>query len=162
MKDGEKENLIMQALQALGERCSFHPNYKKLSPESIQAELEDDIDARLEGTWPGSWPGQQVVELDNVGDAGLWLSDILPAPASEVLFGIDQNDEDLAESMTEDYLQLIRSRGFPLPSDFGDDPVGEGWTDEDEAQVRADFLAFLQHWRERVLVGLEKQNQPSQ
>jgi hypothetical protein len=159
MKGAEQEDLILGALQTLGESCRFDPLYRYYRPEAIQEELRDpDLDGRLMQVWPGEWPGQQIVELDNLGDAGEWLARVMGEPISEVLFGSAWNDEAMASSMAEDYLQEMRKQDYPLPSDFGDDPQYDGWIEDDEAQVRADFVAFLRHWRERVLIALGKQN----
>jgi hypothetical protein len=71
MEPTEQDQLIRAALEILGERCSFNPNYSAFSPEAIQQELEDDdLDSRKFAARPGSWPGQAIVELDNVGDPG--------------------------------------------------------------------------------------------
>ncbi len=88
MKDGEQDNFIKEALYVLGERCSFYPNFTHCRPESLKEEMEDDdLDSRLMSAWPGGWPGQEIVELDNVGDPGAWLAQALDRPTSEVIFG---------------------------------------------------------------------------
>jgi hypothetical protein len=159
MKQTEQERLIRAALEILGERCSFDPLWHLSQPESIQQELDnDDLDSRMMSAWPASWPGQSIVELGNIGDSGDWLEQVIGNPVSEVLFGLPLNDDVIAELIADDYLREIRKQGFPLPSDFGDTPTDNNWTDDDERQVRADFAAFFRYWRERVLQALEKQN----
>jgi len=157
MNAEEQEALIRNALQALGERCSLNPNYARYSPEAIQEELQDEnLDGRLMHAWPGGWPGQQVVELDNVGDPGDWLEQRFENVVA-CLFGFE-DDQSLIECLVFDYLREMRDKGIDLPSDFGDEPNPDGWTADDENQVRAEFAAFLRHWRERILKTLEKQN----
>ena len=162
MEQREQGRLIRAALEILGERCSFDPLYHQFQPEAIQQELDnEDLDSRMMAVWPGGWPGQEIVELDNVGDPGAWLEEVIGNPISEVLFGLPLNADSEAAMIADDYLRTIRAQDFPLPSDFGDEPTRGGWTPDDEAQVRADFAAFFRHWRERVLQSLEKQNPPA-
>lgn len=154
----EQQRLIRAALEILSERCSFDPYYQHLQPEALQQELDgDELDARLMVAWPVDWPGREIVELDNVGDPGAWLDQVISSPISEILFGLPLDEDGIAESLADDYLREIREHGFPLPSDFGDAPTEGGWTPEEEAQVRQEFIAFFRHWRERVLQTLEKQ-----
>jgi hypothetical protein len=141
----------------LGERCSFSPNYARYSAESFEQELENEnLADRLMGAWPGGWPGQQIVELDNVGDPSDWLETQIDDMVGCLFRFTDQ--QPIIEDLALDYLRAIRKQGLPLPSDFGDDPSEEEWTADDEKQVRGEFAAFLEHWRERVLQTLEKQN----
>jgi hypothetical protein len=159
MEQSEQERFIRAALELLGERCSFDPHYRHYQPQAIKEKLEnEDLDSRLLAARPLDWPGQEIVELDNIGDASAWLEQVIGNPISEVLFGLPLTEDGIAESLADDYLRTIREQGFPLPSDFGDEPTGGGWTPEDEAKVRAEFVAFFRHWRERVLQVLEKQN----
>jgi len=70
----EQENVFALVLEQLGKRCSFNPHFKSLLPNQIEEETSDsDIDDRIFAAWPGSWPGQEIVELDNVGDPSEWL-----------------------------------------------------------------------------------------
>ena len=158
MEQREQGRLIREALEILGERCSFSPHFDEFRPEAIQEEIDnEDLDARLMSAWPSAWPGQEIVELDNVGDSGMWLAEVIGNPVSEVLFGLPLNADSEAALIAEDYLRTIRDQDFPLPSDFGDEPTGGGWTQEEETEVGAEFAAFFRHWRERVLQVLEKQ-----
>lgn len=160
MNSDEQEHLVRHSLDTLGERCSLDPHYVHLQPEAIQEELQDEnLDGRLMSAWPGGWPGQQIVQLDDVGDPGLWLEEKLSGNMVQCLFGFE-DEQSLVECLAQDYLSEIRGKGLELPSDYGDDPNPEGWTADDENQVRTEFAAFLEHWRERVLVTLEKHNGP--
>jgi hypothetical protein len=156
MTYSEREQAFESMLEILGERCSYR-NYKTPpTPEEIAEEQESEIKDRLFGMWPGGWPGQQIVELDNLGDPGDWLDTNLGCSALELLFP-PGGEENTAAMLAPDYLRAIREAGFPLPSDFGDNPQGNGWTDEDEQQVTAEFTAFFCHWRECVFEVLERQ-----
>lgn len=160
MTHGEQEELFENALQILGRRNSFDPYYARRRPEDIQFELgSENINDRLMIAWPGEWPGREIVDLDDVGDPGAWLQNLLPEDPIRCLFP-PGNEETIAEVLAEDYLYEIRRAGFELPSDFGDNPNYEGWTEEDEEQVRAEFVAFLKHWRDLILTTLKKQNPP--
>ena len=139
-------------LQALGGGGNQKGNRRRTGCESLSR------------VWPGGWPGQGLVDLDNVGDPGYWLSEKMEAePISQTLFGWDWNDEATAAMLADDYLRMIRELGYPLPSDYDNEAesAGDGWTEEDEALVRAEFVAFIKHWRERILTTIEEQNPPS-
>ncbi len=162
MKTGEKEDLLLSALQILAARCSFFPHYAHLQADALREELEDeDLNSRLRSAWPADWAGRQIVELDNVGDPGAWLEQVIGSPLSELLFGWTWDVDDQAACMAEDYLTTIREQGYPLPSDFGEDATDGEWTPEEEKQGTAEFVSFFHEWRERVLDTIEKQNQPS-
>lgn len=159
MTAAEQEKTLVTALADLGARCSFDPHWRLLGPDQTAEELADeDLDSRMAMTWPGGWPGQEIVELDNLGDPGGWLAEALGGGPVAALFSVPFLPDETAYSMAEDYLTEIREQGCPLPSDFGDHPDPSGWTDEDHEQVTAEFAAFLTHWRERILATLESQN----
>ncbi|NLX13727.1 MAG: hypothetical protein GXY44_08765 [Phycisphaerales bacterium] len=61
--------------------------------------------------------------------------------------------------MANSYLHEVSDLGYPLPGEYAE-PSYRGWTKEDEAETTAEFVAFLRHWRERVLQALEEQNRP--
>jgi hypothetical protein len=156
--ESEKGDLAIAAIRILGERCSLDSPWRRYSNEPLAEESqENSLGDRMMAAWPADWPTQCIVELNNVGDPGAWLSDVMGEPIEEVLFG-SGDIESTAAGMAEDYLHEIREQSCPLPSDFGDEPSHEGWTDEDENQVRLEFVAFLRHWRERILQTLEKQS----
>lgn len=159
LKPNEKLNLIQQALLILGERCSFDMNYNRLLTESIKQEIENEnIDERLLGSWPSDWPGQNVVELDNLGDAGIWIENAIGEPLIEVLFG-DVDIEIIAEQMAKDYLGTITEDGYLLPSDFVDSQESSGKArSAEERMVKSEFLAFLHYWRECIIKSIERQN----
>jgi hypothetical protein len=161
----ERGEIIHSALAMLGKRCSFRPGCWSLSAEDRAQELKNpDLDERMMPAWPGGWPGQGLVDLDSVGDPGYWLAEKLEGePISQTLFGWNWNDEATAAMLADDYLRTIRELGYPLPSDYDNEAesAGDGWTKEDEKLVRAEFVAFLKHWRERILATLEAQNPPA-
>lgn len=157
----EQTEMVQLAIEILGKRCSFDPHHKRLSPEDLRHEIEnEDLDERLLLAWPGNWPGRSIVELDNLGDPGAWLSEVFGEPILEVLFDCNGADDRQAKYMAQDYLQQIRAQGFPLPSDFDEDPTYDSWTADDERQVQLEFVGFLQRWRQRVLTALEQQTPP--
>jgi hypothetical protein len=159
----EQEEVLFQILKTLGARCSFNPTYSLSAPETLAEELaNDDLDSRLMAARPCIWPGQQIVDLNSVGDPGFWLDAQMGNSQLFELFGIPFQQTNTAEGLAESYLFKIREEGLPLPSDFGNEDVEGDWSDEDEAMVEADFTAFLNHWRERVVSALEKQNPPAQ
>jgi hypothetical protein len=171
MTAAEREEIIPEAIQILAKRCSLNPHYKHSSPEDIRLELESskredgdvgyaDLDDRMMAAWPGDWPGRQIVDLDNVGDPGAWLSNNFGEPVSQMLFGWAWDDDSNAEMLAEEYLRAIIEEGHYPPSYYGDEDGAsdESWTEEDEKLVCADFITFFRHWRERILKTIEKQN----
>lgn len=162
MTEGEQEGLLFEVLTKLAKRYSFDPTHKRLRPEDLQLELQnDDLDSRMMAVWPGGWPGQEIVELDNLGDPGAWFDINLADPPSEFLFSVPMNYEPIADNLVEPYLSEIVGQGYPVPSDFESNPTHGGWTEEDEDFVRADFVAFFSHWRERILTAIEEQSRSS-
>ena len=158
MNTDEQEDTLVRVFKTLGARCSFDPYYTRRKPEDFAAELnDDDLNDRLMAAWPGAWPSPQIVDLDFVGDPGAWLYNELDENVLTELFGVPCQHEIRAEQLADSYLRKIREEGYPLPSDFDDDPVYSGWTDEDELGVRAEFRAFLAQWRESVIATLERQ-----
>ena len=93
--------------------------------------------------WPGGWPGQQVVDLDNLGDPGIWLEDRLPE-IEHVLSGEAAEIGEAAAFLTEDYIAAAAEMSFPIPSDFD--------ADEDECRemIEGEFRGFLLEWRRRI------------
>jgi hypothetical protein len=61
--------------------------------------------------------------------------------------------------IVHNYLIELRQNGFPLPSDFSNEPTYEGWTVEDETEVAKEFEQFFRQWRERVLQALERRKE---
>jgi hypothetical protein len=165
MTESEREEFIPLVLGMLGKRCSFDPRYKRSSAEDLRLELENsELDERILAAWPGDWPGRQVVDLDNVGDAGAWLSEKLEGePLAQTLFGWNWDDEANAAMLAEEYLRAIIEAGHFPPSYYGDEASAgdDGWTEEDEKLVQAEFVAFFRHWRERIVATIEKQNPPT-
>ena len=149
MTAAEREQVLLAVLRILSRRdCD----------ERVEA--SPNLDDWIMSAWPSDWPGRHLVELDNVGDPGAWLSNLGGEPISQMLFGWAWDDETNASSLADEYLREIRRQGYPLPSDFGDAPCPNGWSHEDEQQARIEFMAFLRHWRERVLQVVEEQDRP--
>ncbi len=160
MGEVEQQEFIESALMILARQYGLDEGLVLAPPDDIQWQLTEGLDELLMFYWPGDWPGRQIVDLDCLGDPGAWLSRVIAEPVAYVLFGSAEDIESPASYLAQDYLFEIREQGYPLPSDFGDDPVpSDCWTDEDEEQVRTEFIAFLEYWGERVLATLEKQSQ---
>lgn len=157
MGESEKDELLLAAVTILGKRCSLDPLHSLNSPEGTREEVEhEELDERIFRAWPGDWPGRELVELDNLGDAGAWLSAHL-ADCDDLIFG-SRDFAPIAASMAQEYLSDIRAEGYPLPSDFDGVPREGLWTPEEEVQVAQDFVYFFWHWRDRVIHALERQN----
>lgn len=116
----------------------------------------EGLDELVFSVWPAAWPGQSLVELDNVGDPGAWLKDFIGEPLAEIVLNHAYDDAAIATELAEQYLSEIRGQGFPLPSDFGDDPYYDGWSEEDFESVQSEFVAFLEHWREEARQAVDK------
>lgn len=105
--------------------------------------MSDEASSEPLSCWPGGWPGQQVVELDNLGDPGYWLEEWL-AEIEVSLGGDDAELENTATLLTDDYIAAAAKMRFPIPSDFGVD---------DEAcreKIQSEFRSFLLEWRRRI------------
>jgi hypothetical protein len=162
MTEGEQEELIVEMLKQLSERYSFDLHYKFLRPDDIELEIKnDDLDERLMVACPGRGPGQQLVDLDNLGDGHAWLDKNFSDPPSEFLFSVPMNYQSIADDLVEPYLSEIVEQGYPVPSDFETKPREGAWTKEDEDFVRKDFEAFFSYWRESIIKAIEKQSQSS-
>ena len=159
MTDDEQSNALMNAVATLGQRWSLDPGFKRSTPEERAEELTGDLMERLRRVCPlGGWPGQQTVDLDCTGDPGFWLEDALGSEPVDYFCRVPFDDDETVGDLACDYLSTIREQDYPVPSDFGYDPAGPNdWTEEDEDMVRGEFLAFLSHWRERVVTTLERQ-----
>ena len=159
LDDEEQTQMLHHALSRLSRRYSLDPLYRHSTPQQIREELEEEeLDERLFRAWPYRWRGDDVVNLECVGDPGAWLDEHLHGEVFDTLFGVPLENGRLAEYLAEDYLIEIRKQGYPVPSDFGDSPVYHGWTEKDEAEVRDSFVSFFQEWREQILAILEEQN----
>lgn len=89
--------------------------------------------------WPADWPERQVVDLDNVGDPGIWLEEQIDP--EEVLHGDPARLDQLAGQLADAYIQVAGEMSFPLPSDF---EVSE---EECREMVKGEFLGFIREWR---------------
>lgn len=105
--------------------------------------MNEDSQAPELPHWPDDWPERRFVDLDNVGDAGLWIAEQLPEPA-EVLFGDPEHDRRIAEELADAYIRASEEDYFPLPTEFG---ASEEEMMEDAV---ADFLGFIREWRRRA------------
>jgi hypothetical protein len=159
MTTAEREDLILILVGILIRRDPDQRVDGNDETEDSQCESNiPEIDDWIMSAWPPDWPGRNLVELDNVGDPGAWLSNLGGERISQVLFGWAWDDETNAIALADEYLREIRLQNYPLPSDFGDAPCPNGWSQEDEQQIRFEFMAFLRHWRECVLQKLEREN----
>ena len=82
------------------------------------------------------------MDLDNVGDPGLWLESELP-DVLEVLEGDQSDIQEAAGLLAEAYIAAATAMEFPLPSDFG---MAE---EECREVLEAEFQGFLQEWSRR-------------
>ena len=111
--------------------------------------MSDDARTETLSCWPGGWPGQQVVELDNLGDPGIWLEERL-AEIEVALGGDDAELENTAALLTHDYIAAAARISFPIPSDFG--------VDEDVCRdkIQSEFRGFLLEWRRIIETASNK------
>ena len=162
MRESQQCELIAFAVAVLSRRSVDEAH--QVSDAGQQADDVEAAEERVLADWPGDWPERSVVDLDNVGDPGDWLSEILGEPILQVLFGWSWDDVSSANTLAQEFLRTIREAGYPLPSDFDEDSesTGDGWTESDEAQATTEFVGFLRHWRERVMKSIEKQKPTSE
>lgn len=157
LSQSERDTVLVVVMKLLAQRC--RPTVGRLASVHDDPEREvsdEELDSFLLGAMPREWPGQQQVNLSNIDSTGD-LMEACGEAVSQILIGWAWDDEANAETLADEYLRSIRELGLPLPSDFGDDPCFDGWTEEDEQQTRREFVAFLRHWREVVIQTLERQ-----
>jgi len=158
LNEYERTELIGQAFRMLAGRCSFDPYAS--SEEQLEEEQlgtgDDDLNWRISCASPSDWPGQEIVELDNLGDPGAWLQDVIAERILDVLFGSAWNDSLYAEEMACSYFNEIMEQGYTLPSDFCEASDEDCGIEEDYLQIQKDFRYFLQAWRENILKAIEK------
>lgn len=105
--------------------------------------MSDQPNPELLSFWPGRWPGQGVVDLDNLGDPGIWLDDRMPL-IEGALCGTDIEISKTSAFLAEDYIAAAAEMSFPIPSDF------EVNDDECREMIKTEFRAFLLEWRRRI------------
>ena len=93
--------------------------------------------------WPAEWPDQNIVHLDNVGDPGIWLQDLL----EESLLIDPADDEWFAKYLAESYLSTYKQ--------YWGDPyfdVMDCYEDFSEFfdDVVDDFDGFIVAWRKML------------
>lgn len=127
-----------------------HGTWISESSKELQPEQIEDFDGRSMASWPGDWP-DRLIDLDDMGDAGAFLDEAIPDGAVAILFGTSDNDESVAESLTEAFVAQAEKNSVPLPSAFG------ASTEDMFRDITDDFVRFLRVWRENVLQTIEKQ-----
>ena len=118
---------------------------------AMSEDARDKLDEELWSKMPLHWPGQDVVELDNLGDGSAWMQNNLGETPGQSLLDEEGN---LSGLLAEAYLEEVKSQGYPLPSEFDDE--GKMETLDDLAMVQADFRRFLAAWRERAVPLVRK------
>lgn len=94
--------------------------------------------------WPADWPGRQIVDLDNVGDPGQWIDELIPC-TGEVLNAAPEEDQKRAEVLADAFIGAGKSIPFSLPTEFG-------MSEEDMLRITIDdFIGFIREWRKRTL-----------
>lgn len=101
------------------------------------SEMEDALQC-----WPGDWPGRLVVDLDNLGDPGIWLEERM-LDTEEALSGNEEAIKETAAFLAEEYSNAAAKNSFPVPSDF------ECSEQEELHVVTHDFCGLLLEWHRR-------------
>ncbi len=170
MNWGERDETLLQTTKTLMRRYSVDPHFRphsggdeearknELSPENVE-----DFDWRLMSAWPAEWPNSaglasgNVVDLDCTDDAGAFLEEVLCEGACYHILGISEGDESTAEMLASEYREAVIARGYPVPSEYTGTRGREAREREDLESFKADFLGFIQTWRERVVATIERQ-----
>src|SRR5260370_37030643 len=161
MTANEQSGVLVTVLRTLALRFCLDPSSRPFDPNALKFERGMDMDERLRRACPLSWPGQNLVELDNTGDARAWFEGVLGDSTFEWFCDLSSDHEN-ATAVAREYLSTIRQGGYPLPSDFSASPVGsEEWSDEDEETVQTEFVAFFFYWRHLVITTIAAQSLPS-
>jgi len=103
---------------------------------------------------PFDWPGRYLVEQDNMGDWGFWLSQfdgwlqgVLQEPTEDVA--------PLAEAIALEYIADCRDTGFPLPADFAECGDIHAARAADQTAITEEFDAYLRKWQVTVAARME-------
>ncbi|WP_417731175.1 hypothetical protein [Rosistilla oblonga] len=113
---------------------------------------ETNSDERTIAHWPSNWPGRQVLDLDNLGDPGIWIEEHIPFAEEVLLHGTD-NDFINAEALADAYIAAACGTYIPLPSEFG------ASDEETRTMLIEEFIDFICEWRKQTLaeqVGFQK------
>lgn len=116
---------------------------KRLAESSAAAIAGLDVLRQFE---PLDWPGRDIVEQDNMGDWGSWLSQF-DGPIQAMFDDPTDDGTSLAEAMSEAYVEVCESAGYPLAAEFRDDVDSTTAVAEDRAAIAAEFKAYLQAWK---------------
>jgi hypothetical protein len=102
---------------------------------------------------PFDWPGRVLVEQDNTGDWGGWLSqfdgwlqDVLQDPGADVA--------PLAESIAMAYIAECRTALYPLPADFDATGDTEAAQAADKVDITQEFIVYLRTWQAAIAASL--------
>jgi hypothetical protein len=95
---------------------------------------------------PVDWTGRMIIEQDNMGDWGDWLSQF-HSPLEDVFADPDDDFAELAEAMADDYISHCESAGYSLPSEF-EDGDAEAARESERAQITAEFIEYLRVWKQ--------------
>jgi hypothetical protein len=99
---------------------------------------------------PSDWVGRELVEPDNLGDWGGWLSQF-DASLQDAFTSLRADDVLLAESMADDYLLVCDREGFPIP-DAPEDAHSAGPEEPLRHAITAEFIELLREWKQAWLV----------
>jgi hypothetical protein len=100
----------------------------------------------------GSWSGQEYVDLDLVGDAGMFVYDALDWLEEDLLgFTVSGSESNSAECLAEDYIQLAYNVSGGTYSPYDDDSA------EGKDILIAEFQYFLEAWQLQVIAAIETQ-----
>lgn len=110
---------------------------------AMDEDAREQLDDELWRNMPLHWQGQDVVDLDNLGNGRAWMEENLgETPAQSLL----DDEGNLSGLLAQAYLDEIKSQGYSVPSEFDDERKMEPL--DDLAMVQADFRRFLAAWRE--------------
>jgi hypothetical protein len=98
---------------------------------------------------PTGWSGRMLVEQDNMGDWGGWLSQF-DGPLQDAFTDPQDDCTSLAEVMADEYISECERAGYPMPAEFHDDDP-EAAKEDDRGAIAAEFVTYLRGWKEAWL-----------
>ena len=150
--EGDQNQFLAKICEKLMETYSIdsHRRFCKSPAKALREELSEPVEDRVFRAWPGGWPDKRLVDLDNVGDPGVFLEQNLPDVAN-VILGTSRSDKAIPESLSNAYLEAGERYDMVLPTECGatEDAM---WED-----LASDFCGFLREWRERIVRTIEQQ-----
>jgi hypothetical protein len=95
---------------------------------------------------PVEWQGRTLVEQDNMGDWGGWLSQF-DGSLQDTFVDPADDCTSLAEMIADVYIAECERAGYQMPAEF-DDEDRDAAHESDREAIVAEFVTYLRTWKE--------------